>query len=397
MQKLIEKFHKKLERTDISFIRDVLSNIRWNNRLIGIQGARGAGKTTLMLQYIKTHFKDVNHILYVSLDDIYFSANSLADMADTFIKEGGTYLFLDEVHHYKNWSQEIKNIYDDHPEVKVVFTGSSALHISKSKADLSRRAIMYDLPGLSYREFLELKYGLSFPVLKLQDILNDHINLSRIFVSKVKPLAKFKEYIQYGYYPYFTEDVETYQQRLEETIYLTLETDLPYTAEISFTSVEKLKKLLYVLAESSPFKPNISKLSDKTGIPRNSIIQFLHYLEDARIINMLHASTKGISFMQKPEKIYLHHPNLHYALNPENTNIGSMREIFFYNQTMNTQKVTYTDKGDFKLDGKFIFEIGGKNKTIKQIAGIANSYIVSDDIETGYKNQIPLWLFGFLY
>jgi predicted AAA+ superfamily ATPase len=223
------------------------------------------------------------------------------------------------------------------------------------------------------------------------------VDLARAVVSKIKPVAKFREYVRHGYYPFFAEDIETYQQRLEETIYLTLETDLPYTAEISFTSVIKLKKLLYVLAESSPFKPNIAKLSDKTGIPRNSILQFLHYLEDARIINMLHASTRGISYMQKPEKIYLHHPNLHYALNAENTNTGSLRESFFYNQTMNTHKVTYTEKGDFKLDGKFIFEIGGKNKNQKQIAGISDSFVVSDDIETGYKNQIPLWLFGFLY
>ncbi len=292
MRKLIEKFHAKIERTNVSFVRDVSEQIRWNNRLIGIQGARGAGKTTLLLQYIKSHFSDLSNVLYVNLDDIYFSANSLAEMADTFIKEGGKFLFLDEVHHYKSWSQEIKNIYDDHPDVKVVFTGSSALRIGKSKADLSRRAIMYDLPGLSYREFLKLKYDLNFPVVALNDILNEHVKFSRKVISKVKPLAKFREYLKYGYYPYFTEDVETYYQRLEDTINLALESDLPYTAEISFASVDKLKKLLYVLAESPPFKPNIAKLSEKTGIPRNSVIQFLHYLEDARIINLLHASTK---------------------------------------------------------------------------------------------------------
>jgi uncharacterized protein len=397
MQKLIEKFQKKLAHTDTEFVRDLSSTIRWKNRLIGLRGARGAGKTTLILQHIKQQQKNTNQVLYVSLDDIFFSVNSLSDLADTFIKEGGEYLFFDEVHHYRNWSQEIKNIYDDHQDVHIVFTGSSALHISKSKADLSRRAVMYDMPGLSYREFLKLKYGLSFPVIKLEEILKRHIEISNEVLATIKPIPKFREYLKHGYYPYFNDDIETYPDRLERTINLALETDLPYIADISFSSVDKLKKLLFVIAEISPFKPNVSKLSDKTGIPRNSILQFMHYLEDARIINLLHASTKGISYMQKPEKIYLHHPNLQYALNPENTNIGSLRESFFYNQTNNLHDVTYTEKGDFKIDGKYIFEIGGKSKTNKQISGLPNSFIVSDEIEIGYRNQIPLWLFGFLY
>lgn len=397
MENLFIKHRKKINLTDLKFVREVEKQIHWEDRLIGIKGARGVGKTTLILQYIKRNFEFSDENLYISLDDVYFSGNKLIDFAESFVQNGGKYLFLDEVHRYKNWAQELKNLYDDFPELNVVFTGSSILDIVKAKADLSRRAVIYKMQGLSFREYLLFNKNIKFDSYELLDILNNHEQISDIVSSKIKPLPEFKHYLQSGYYPFFTEFPETYHLRLEQVLNLVLETDIPAMKPINSEGIRKLKQLLYIIATSVPFKPNIKKLSEKTAISRNSLVYYLNYLEEANILQLLYKDSQGISLLQKPEKIYLDNTNLINTLSAENFNVGNERETFFINQLSENYKVSYSDKSDFFVDNKFTFEIGGKNKTGKQIKDIEHSYIVVDNIEYGYKNKIPLWVFGFLY
>ena len=397
MEHLFEKYLRKLDHVSLTFQRDLLRDIDWNDRLIGIKGARGAGKTTLLLQHIHINRLPQNsQTLYASLDDLYFTRNNLVSLVDQFVKEGGKYLLLDEVHRYANWSQELKNIYDDHAGLKIIFTGSSLIHLEKAKADLSRRAVMYELFGLSFREFINFTKKTSLNKVSLDDLLSDHIDLSRNITKQIRPLSFLKEYLQIGYYPFFIENKSTYFQKLNETISLALSSDLPSAFGLNFGSVEKIRLLLYILAESVPFKPNISKLSERVGISRNSLLEFLKYLEEMRISRLLYASTKGIGLLQKPEKIYLYHPNLHYALSPQNSDKGNIRESFFLSQMSPVTPLVYTAEGDFK-SGKYTFEIGGKTKGRAQIKSVKDSFIASDDIEIGKDNKIPLWLFGFLY
>lgn len=396
MEKLIEKYIKKLDQTPLSHFRYLLGEVDWSNRFIGIKGARGSGKTTLMLQHILTSELPQDQTLYVSLDDLYFTENKLVDLVDLFVKEGGKHLLVDEVHRYPNWSIELKNIYDDHPKLQIVFTGSSLIHIEQAKGDLSRRAVFYELFGLSFREFLSFSGVVDFKKLTLEDVLADHISASRLICKEIKPLAWFKQYLQYGYYPYFSENKDTYHQKLAETINVALSTDLPGVHKLNYRSIEKIRLLLHVLAESVPFKPNISKLSERIEVSRSQLLAFLKYLEDMRIVWKLYTDSIGISRLQKPEKLYLSHPNLFYALTCANSNIGSIRESFFISQLSTLHQVEYTKIGDFRI-GDRTFEIGGRAKSQKQIKNIERAFIAADEIEIGYKNKIPLWLFGFLY
>lgn len=398
MDALFEKFYAKIEATELYFKRYLFDQINWESRLIGIKGARGAGKTTLLLQYIKGSLPyNKQKTLYVSLDDLYFTENKLSVFADAFVKEGGKFLLLDEVHRYPSWSQELKNIYDDHPSLKVVFTGSSLIHLNKAKGDLSRRAVMYELRGLSFREYLNFKFNLKIPPDELEKLLTDHVPISRKVIQQVRPLEQFREYIKTGYYPYFIESERLYHQKLFETIEVALTTDLPMVHEITHASIEKLRLLLHILAEGVPFIPNISKISERMGVTRTTLLHFLYYLEELRVIKKLYSSVRGISILQKPGKIYLYHPNLFFALANENSDKGNLRESFFLNQVGAYYPVTYAPEGDF-ASGKNVFEVGGKNKNNKQIRNLSEKgFIVPDDIESGYKNKIPLWVFGLLY
>ncbi|MFW6370659.1 MAG: ATP-binding protein [Bacteroidota bacterium] len=373
-----------------------MNRIDWNNRLIGIKGARGAGKTTLLLQYAKEFLPKDNQTLYVSLDDLYFTENSLVDFAEQFVLQGGKYLLLDEVHRYQNWSQELKNIYDDHPDLKVVFTGSSLIHLNQAKGDLSRRAVMYELTGLSFREYLNFTQGIALDPIDFDTLINFHTDFALKISARMRPLSHFQEYLEYGYYPYFKEAPNLYHQKLSETISLALSIDLPFSHDISFSSVEKIRLLLHVISKSVPFKPNISKLSERIGINRNSLVQFIRYLDDMRVINCLYVNTNTISALQKPEKIYMHHPNLQYALASENTNIGNVRESFFINQLGTLGPVNYAPEGDF-IFKDYVFEIGGRRKTNKQVKHLKKSFVVADNIEVGHLHKIPLWVFGFMY
>ena len=392
-----EKFQRKVQQTSIDFQRGLMDEIHWDSKLIGIKGARGVGKTTLLLQYIKKNLPLNHQTLYISLDDIWFSENSLVSLADDFVKQGGQYLLIDEVHKYPNWAQEIKNIYDDHNSLKVVFTGSSLLEILNARADLSRRAIVYTMQGLSFREYIDLVTRKQFPVHSLADILSDHNDISREINAEIKPLHYFKNYCKHGYYPFFREGVDPYFQRLEEIINLIIEIELPLLRKVEVAYVNKLKQLLHIIARSVPFKPNISKLSSRLGINRNTLISYLYFLQESHIIKNLYKNAKGITQLQKPEKIYLENTNLQYALSQRQSDIGHSREAFFINQLAYHHLVEYSTVTDFKVNGELTFEVGGAHKSSKQIKDIAQSFIVSDDIEFGFGNRIPLWLFGFLY
>jgi len=367
MEHLQEKFIRKINQVSTIFKRDFLKTIDWRNRLIGIKGARGVGKTTLILQYIKENLPLNKSVIYITLDDLWFSSNKLVDFADKFYKNGGKYLFIDEVHKYKNWAQELKNIYDDLPDLNIVFTGSSIIELSKSKTDLSRRAVMYEMNGFSYREFLNFSENTGFQSYTLEDIISNHLEISMKISKVVRPLALFKEYLNYGYYPYFIENKDAYHQKLAETINLTLETDIPQYLEMSVDTIEKMKRLIFVIATSVPFKPVISKLAEKIEITRNTVKLLLQYMKRAKIVHLLYADSKKFGSLQKPEKIYLHHPNSIYCLSEEQANIGNLRETFFYNQLSNVYDINYTDKGDFLVQNKYTFEVGGVSKNRSQI------------------------------
>ena len=397
MDTLIEKSYQKVRDVDTRFIRSIMDKIDWNDRLIGIRGARGVGKTTLLLQRIKKFLGNGSDILYVSLDNLWFAEHSLLHLVDFFVKRGGKFLFLDEVHKYPKWSQAIKNIYDDFPSLKVVFTGSSLLEILNARADLSRRAIVYDMQGLSFREFLNITQKTDFQSISLPDILKNHKEISDEILTKVKPLQFFGDYLQHGYYPFFTEGIARFSYRLEGVVNLILEIELPLLRNIDPAYVLKIKQLLQIVSESVPFIPNIDNLSKRIEIHRNTLLSYLYYLRETRLTNHLYKDVSGINRLQKPEKIYLENTNLAYTLAENNTDIGNIRETFFLNQLSYNHTVEYPNSGDFRVDEKFLFEIGGKSKSGKQIKDASNAYIAADNIEYGFGNKIPLWLFGLLY
>jgi len=313
------------------------------------------------------------------------------------VKRGGTHLFLDEIHKYPNWSQELKNMYDRYKKLRVVFTGSSVLHKQSGKADLSRRAVVYNMEGLSFREYINIETGNDFEKVTLQELLKNHESISRDIVKKIKPFMYFDNYLNYGYYPYYLESTTTYHRKLMNTIILMLEIDLPYLRHVEVKYIHKLKKLLYILAQSVPFHPNVSQLSADMDVSRHTVMLYLNYLEESKLLNLLRSKASSDAMLAKPEKVYLHHPNLLHTIGKVAVNKGNERESFFYNQVKNKYKVEYSNAGDFLVEGKYTFEIGGKSKGKKQIKDIKNSYVAADMLEYGFENKIPLWLFGFLY
>jgi predicted AAA+ superfamily ATPase len=374
-----------------------MDDIRWEARLIGIRGARGVGKTTLLLQYMKRFLPKDSSSLYVSLDNIWFSEHRLIELVDRFVKQGGRYLFVDEVHKYPSWSQELKNAYDDYPELKIVFTGSSLLEILNARADLSRRAVSYQMQGLSFREYLNISLSENFPACSLQDILRSQQDISGEILKKVKPLQYFSRYLERGYYPFSFEMKDLYDHQLEEVISLILEVELPLLRGVDIAYIAKLKQLLLAIAESAPFTPNVQKLSEHIGINRITLVTYLHYLQEAHLTKHLHKDSTGMSKLQKPDKIFLENTNLAYVLATDRANTGNLRETFFFNQLDYRHAVEYPEKGDFLVDKKYTFEIGGKGKNTRQIYSLENAYIAADDVEYGSENKIPLWMFGFLY
>lgn len=389
MDKLQEYSAKLLRETDNKFYRYMYNRINWTNRLIGLTGGRGVGKTTMVLQYIKNNL-NIAETLYVTAEDFYFTNNKLIDLADNFSKIGGKYLFIDEIHKYPEWSKELKLIYDYHTELNVVFTGSSVLDIKKGAADLSRRAVMYSMQGLSFREYLALTHNIKLDIYTIDDILAHKVNTPADF----RPLAYFSDYLKNGYYPFSSEN--DYSIRLMQIINQTLEVDILLYADINASTARKLKQLLAIISQSVPFKPNISSIATAISSSRNSIADYLLYIEDAGLISQLRTATGGIKGLGKVDKIYLDNSNLIYTLASENAEIGNIRETFFMNQLRVIDRVITSPQSDFMV-GERTFEIGGKNKKKKQIEGVPNAYVVKDNIENGYLNSIPLWQFGLLY
>ncbi|NLI71855.1 MAG: ATP-binding protein [Bacteroidales bacterium] len=389
MEGLFAHFNKLLRETKLDFRRYIYTKIDWNSRLIGLLGARGVGKTTLVLQHIKENLNP-NEALYVTAEDFYFAEHKLLDLADEFSKMGGKYLFIDEIHKYKDWSKELKLIYDYHTELNVVFIGSSILDINKGVSDLSRRAIMYQMYGLSFREYLELFHQISVPVFSLEEIISHQIDIPEL----KHPLPLFQSYLKKGYYPFAMET--GYDFRLTQILNQTLETDIPQYAGMNVATGRKLKQLLMIVAKSTPFKPNFSKIAQILEASRNNIADYFLFIEEAGLIMQLRDETGGIRGLGKVEKVYLENTNLIYNLAQENANIGNIRETFFLNQTRVFSDVISSKTSDFRIND-MTFEIGGKNKTQKQIQNTPNSFLVKDDIEHGFLNVLPLWHFGLGY
>ncbi|GHU56645.1 ATPase AAA [Bacteroidia bacterium] len=397
MDTLFKNHARIINAVSIQNHRYIYDSIDWDSKLIGITGPRGTGKTTLMLQYIKENFPNREKALYVSLDNIWFAKNTLLDLAEKLYNYGGTHLFIDEVHRYPTWSIEIKNIYDSFPELHIVFTGSSILKIYQSEADLSRRAINYYLSGLSFREYLLFEHKLDFPTVSLSELLDNHASIAGDITSKIKILPEFRRYLGNGYYPFYKEGLKTYLPRLQNVVNTILDSDLPAVENIEYATIYKIKKMLMILSSLVPYTPNINQLSGEIESNRANTIKYLDYLKRAGLIITLSPYLKGMGALAKPEKIYLDNTNLLYALADNNVNIGNVRETFFANQLLVEHTVSTSKQGDFQVDGKWIFEVGGHRKAFDQIKDLKDSYIAVDDIEIGYRNKIPLWLFGFTY
>lgn len=390
MDALKRTFRLLLDNTKTDFVRYLYDQIAWNSRLVAVLGARGVGKTTLLLQHIKL-YGNIEQSLFVSADDIYFSAHRLYDLALQFYQDGGRQLYIDEIHKYKGWSTEIKNIYDQIPALQVIYTGSSILELERGGADLSRRKLEYTMTGLSFREYLAIAKGVHIPVHTLEDVLNNKITFP---YTDFRPLQLFKKYMKEGFYPFFTS--EGYYMRLRSVLNQTLENDIPEFATMNISSSQKLKKLLYIIAQSVPLKPNFSKLSRDLDMSRNSVPDLMLYLEKAGVINQLRDDTKGIRLLGKVDKVYLSNTNLAYVLSDSLPDVGNLRETVFYAMMRTTQSVTSSSIADFSIS-RYTFEVGGRGKAQQQIAGVANAYVVKDDVEYGDKNIIPLWSFGLTY
>jgi uncharacterized protein len=373
--------------------RYIFNQIDWGLRLIVIAGHRGVGKSTLLLQQMRR----VNNAIYLSLDDFSFEELRLVLVVESLYEMGFRNYFLDEAHRYPNWAKELKTLYDNLPDAHFVVTGSSMLGLTVGKGDLSRRSTWYKLEGLSFREFLHYEGEPDFGTFSLENIINNHQEFAEGISNTIDILSIFKRYLQYGYYPFYMESKNQYAHRLQETTQLVLEMDIPAVEEMEYRTLRNMKKLLYIISQSVPFTPNISKLAERMEISRNSLLKMLDLLHQAQILNLLQKDTSGISYLQKPEKIFLQNTNLIYSLGGQNPNIGNIRETFFFNQLQVKHQVTAPKYGDFIIDDTLVFEIGGATKGIHQLKGVPNGYIAADNILTGHENKLPLWLFGFLY
>lgn len=399
MEQLFEKQNRLLTFTSLKIVRSLMDDIHWSAPLIAIRGARGVGKTTLMLQYIKQHYGLNSHeALYCDLGGLYFTSNNLLQLADTFYKSGGKHLFLDEVHKYPTWSIEIKEIYDSYPDMRVVFSGSSLLQLLNGDADLSRRCVSYTMQGFSFREFLLFDHEIGIPPYKLPDLLSNAADICAAVNSFCRPLHYFRQYLSHGYYPFYLRNNQDYALSLENVVDYIIEIELPQQCGVAVENVRKIKALLAVIASSQPFEVDITRLSRESGLQRNTVVNYLHHLHNARLLNLMYSDLINIKRMQKPDKIYLDNTNLLHVLSLGEVLVGTERETFVANQLSYRHKVEYpVRQGDFNVEGKYRFEVGGNRKKFSQIADIPDSYILADDIEMPIGNKLPIWLIGFLY
>ena len=399
-----EEQQRILNRLDSEKKRYLYNQIDWENRCSLIVGQRGVGKTTLILQYLKENYSNSNKALYVSVDNPFFKNISLYEFAIDFEKYGGEILFVDEIHKYKEWSSHIKSIYDS-TNLKLVISGSSMIQIHAGEADLSRRVRLYRLANLSFREYLEFQEIGKFESYSIENIFRNHMAIASEITNKIKPLSHFKDYLDAGAYPFMLKGKESYNHLLIGIINQILEVDLPYSTNINFSQIDKIKKLVYMLSTSVPLKPNISKLAQAIEVSRPTLLEYIHYLELGSLLNSVNQKARGYGVMNKPDKLFMYNTSLMKAIS-QNIDKGTQRETFFVNQikgalynkaTLIDENILLSEHGDFKVLNSYIVEIGGKNKSFKQIENLENSFVVADEIESGFGNKIPLWLFGFLY
>lgn len=399
METLFRKHDRLLELTPTAIVRQWAKSINWDARMMSIRGQKGVGKSTMMLQYIKLHYNPLDRqVLYVSCDDNYFNSHTLLELAERFYLAGGKHLFLDEIHKYEDWSREVKEIYDFYPTMRVVLSGSSLLSLTEGNADLSRRCVNHDLQGLSFREFLHFYKGIELPTYSLEELLHDPTRLIEEMNKAGRPVALFHEYLKYGYYPYYLNNETDYYTTIQQVVNHIIDDEMPRICKVDIGNTRKLKSLLTTLAASVPFQVDISKLSVISGIKRDTVVSYLGYLGKAKLIQLLYSDVKSVKRMQKPDKIYMENTNLLYAWATEPVQIGTARETFVVNQLAANHTVEYRkSNGDFLVDGKYVFEVGGENKDFTQIADIPNSYILSDDLETAIGKKLPIWAVGFGY
>ena len=403
MDALLRKSDRLLANTQTEIIRDKMNDIHWNAQLISIMGAKGVGKSTLIRQYLKQHYElGDRRVMYCSADTVDFSMRTLVSLAEEFVMRGGELLVIDEIHKYHSgtadWSREIKEIYDLFPNLKMIVSGSSLLQLREGDADLSRRAIKYTMPGLSFREALRFYHGLSFPRCSLDDILAHPYDLWQSVTSKCKPVALFKEYLEKGYYPFLLEGEGEYFTKIEQVVNYIIETELPRICKVDVANVRKLQALIALICSEVPFELNANKIAAALEIGRDTVVEYLKYLGDAKVLNLLYSDKKKIGKLTKPDKVYLENPNILYALAPTKVDIGTLRETFAIGCLSESYNVEYGKvQGDFKVDGKYTFEIGSRSKDFSQIAGVNDSYIFADDWDMPDGAKLPLWMLGFLY
>lgn len=401
MDKLFERHDVYLSLVPMDYVRNLMHQINWDARLIAIRGPKGVGKSTLLLQYIKGHFNaDDRHVLYCSADTNYFATHTLAEVADNFAKIGGKWLFIDEIHKYQGWSSEVKEIYDLHRDMHIVLSGSSLIQINDGQADLSRRILLYDMPGLSMREFLRLDVGLDIEPVLLENLLEAPNRFCAQVKSVCHPLEHFSRYLQYGYYPFYFESKAEYYNRLENVINYIVDVELARYRNLDLGNSRRVKALLQVISQMTPYEVDIAKLSKAVGITRATVLKYLSHMEEAMLIRRLFTDLKSVTDLQKPDKMYLDNTNLLYALCPQKPEIGTVRETFIANQLASAgHTVEYAGykKGDFRIDGDIVIEVGGADKGFSQIAGAEHAIVASDGIESASLGKIPLWAFGFLY
>ena len=398
METLFEKQDAMLRTTSMEIVRSFMSDINWEAPMLCIRGPRGVGKSTLLRQYVKLNYEPGSEaVLYCSMDWVYFSQHSMLEVAEKFYKKGGKLLIFDEAHKYSNWSREVKEIAEIYPDMQLFISGSSLLKLLDGDADLSRRCRGYDMPGLSFREFLHFYKGIEVESHSLKEILESPKTIATKVNAVCRPLQYFHEYLRFGYYPFYKTNPIDYYPLIEQTINYVVDVELPQQRGVNPSNCRRIKALLNVLASQVPFDIDISKIATAIGLQRNTVLEYMNHLKDAKIINLLYSDNASVKKMQKPDKVYLENPNLMYALADKQTDIGNVRETFFANQLRKNHQVNLSETSDFLIDGKYTFEVGGKDKGKKQIATLENAYIVADDIEYGMGNKIPLWLFGFLY
>ncbi|MBO5058910.1 MAG: AAA family ATPase [Prevotella sp.] len=396
LQPLFNNYHRKITKVDLRFKRYLYSQINWDARIISIKGARGVGKTTMLLQHILENHKNIDQTLYVSLDDLWFTTHSLIELVDWADQHGIRRLYLDEVHRYELWSETIKNIYDNYPDMSIVYTSSSLLILDSAKTDLSRRQTSYTLYGMSFREFLAFEGIIHIDTITLDDLLQHHVEHAMQITKSIRIAPYLEAYLHHGYYPFYKESGNDFPARLRETVSVVIDTDLPAVEKVSFETIQKIKKLVMIISENVPFEPKMSELWRQLSTSNELGLRMLYALDKAQILSLLTSKAKNYKFLYKPDKIFLGNPNLMHALCTI-VNKGNERETFFYNQFSVSHDVKTPDKGDFLIDNHYLFEVGGKKKSFEQIADVPSSFLAVDDTEVGYGNRIPLWLFGFCY